>query len=186
MRNLLQDIPMPEYSKPDDLFGIDEVKYPNGDDDFYQHGWGLVENKLILSDKDTGDEKFSFDEKKKVIVVILHSSDHPPYQKDDIEIAFWVDDDHIWYLTEEIEARTSLNKFIGLRLDKILEECHSRNVLDLVLCTCNPHHSIIKRPTNIPTDMNVYFPLGIVDHWRRNFPNKKSEYDLTAANWIKL
>lgn len=170
----LIDIPLLKHM-PDDLLGIDEENYPDGHPDFYQHGWGVFEeeqlllmglNKIVILDR--------------CIVLVVHSTDNPPIQKRDIEAEFWLDEDDIEGLEEDIEIRMSLNKFLNRRIEEIVEKCREEEIFELVLCVCNPHHAIIPRP-NIPEDISVYFPKGVVEHWK-----VEECYELRANNWIIL
>lgn len=183
--SLLDDIPLSEAKNPEALLGIDPEKYPDGDHDFYKHGWLEFEDQeLILSDKYS--EGYIL---KRCMVVVLHSTDNPPKEKYDIELGFWIDGNDVSYLEEEIEARTSLNKFLKLRIHEIVEECEKRNITNLVLCVCNPHNAKIKRPKEIPSNINVYMPQGIVEHWRILISqNDKyvSKYELNSKTWIKV
>lgn len=182
MSNILKDIPLWNYDTPEELFGIDEKNHPDGNPDFWQHGWGILDGNLNLCGED---EEVCFSPKR-CLVLVLHSTDHPPKEKEDIEIGFYLDDEDIHYLEEEIEAHTSLNKFLNIRIQEIVEECEDEGIVDLVLCVCNPHGATITRPAIIPEGINVYFPQGIVDHWKIKEPKSRTMYELRAKDWKKL
>jgi len=187
MSNILMDIPLWDYDDPDELLGIDEKAHPDGHPDFWQHGWGIVDkHHLSLSDEESIFTGFdpNKNETEKVLVLILHSSDNPPPQSDDIEIGFFLDDEDIPYLEEEIEAHTSLNKFLDLRISEIVEECNEENITELILCVCNPHNATIKRP-DVPKHINVYFPKGVVDAYKHT-SRKEISYELRAKGWAIL
>lgn len=174
------DIPLWDYDTPEELLGIDEKNHPDGHPDFWQHGWGVFDGNLNLCGED---EEVCFSPKK-CIVLILHSTDDPPPEKEDIQIGFFLDDEDIPYLEEEIEAHTSLNKFLNLRISEIVEECKDEEIEDLVLCVCNPHGAMIVRPEAIPQNINVYFPQGVVEHWK--VKDGRTMYELRAKDWNKL
>ena len=101
---LLLDIPL-EEEHPDELLGIFEK-------DFYEVGWGFVPNLAFFIDGPVVE---------RALVLVLHSPDKPEKMEGDVEIAFWLDDEDVAYLEEEIEAHTTLTKFLRLRLPEIVE-----------------------------------------------------------------
>ncbi len=199
MSILLTDIPLWDYDDPDELLGVDEVNHPEGQPDFSQHGWGIIKNNsLSLVDEDDN-AKITFspqkDKKDRCLVLILHSTDDPPPQEDDIELGFWLDAKDIPHFDEEVEIHVSMNKFIKERIEEIVQECRDENIKELILCTCNPHEALVKRPAGIPDDINVYFPKGVVEHWKMKkersgifglLRKEEISYELRAKDWHKL
>lgn len=175
--SLLNDIPLWDYDTPEELLGIDEEKHPDGHPDFWQHGWGILDT-LVLAQNISNEVFFRLN---KCIVLVLHSTDNPPKEENDIQIGFFLDNEDVPYLTEEIEAHTSLNKFLDLRIKEIVKECEKGGIEDLILCVCNPHSAIIERPKDIPENIRVYFPKGVVDHWK-----VENIFELRARRWTKL
>lgn len=167
----LADIPLYQMDDPDELLGLGDWT-PDKLDDFWQHGWGWVIN-LNLNELPVN----------RALVWLLHSTTHPPKQEDDIEIGFYLDNEDIPYLTEEIESRASLNKFLSLRLQEIIDELEIPN---LILCVCNPHGAMIERPKEIPENVNVYFPKGVVYHWKHIDFEDVVHYELEAEEWVQL
>lgn len=170
--SLLNDIPL-VHRHADDLLGI------HADEDFWEWGWGFVPNLT-----------FGAGIIENAVVILLHAPDEPEKYEGDVQIAFWVDQDEIDYLDEEVEVRTRLSKFLDARLPHIASVGIKRilNAMesnDLVLCVCNPLHSMIERPKSVPQGVNVHFPLGTVRHYKQG-DFGQVEYLLEADEWVVL
>jgi hypothetical protein len=160
----ISDIPL-VGKHPDELLGI------HADDDFWEWGWGIVPNITLGASI-----------VERALVLLLHAPDEPKKIEGDVQIAFWVDVEHVEYLDEEIEVHTTLKKFLDARLPEVLKHLDCD---DVVLCVCNPHHSIIERPACVPADVTVHFPKGYVYHYKEE-DFGMIQYLLAADEWTVL
>lgn len=145
------------------LLHFDEAR-TTVDRDYAGYGWARVD-RLYLA---TGDERGrALDD---VLVLALHSADDAEPLADDIELEL------------ELPDRPPVAVLASLFLARWLPRL-PRDTSAIVLALCNPHHAILRAPSDDPRP--IYYAMGDVESWLER-DEQGDHIRLVAPSWATL
>ena len=96
-----------------------------------------------------------------VLLLALHTPDDASVHQDDLLLEFWIDPGTCEDVDEEDSQTVTvmLSRFLTVWLPRV-----SSDERAIVLAVCNPHQTLLMRPTGLRS-APIYYPLGDVTSW---------------------